>query len=326
LVFALAAGIAVFSRPGSAAVRRYTIAFVPNSGETHDVYHLEMAKGAQAAAGAVGARYVLALQPGDYFGAVSQMIAKHVDAIVTDGYDPSSKPILAKVLAAGIPLISNGDDIAGPRTLWVSYSDPVAYGEAIADALASQMKGKGEYAIVGQQGQFPIADRWTRIVEGYVKKTYPDMKLDGVVSDTGSGGPPEVASRKAYIAAHPHLRGLIGITPTEAQVDADAITRAHVIGKVVAAGNGGGYFDGQIRAWVRSGATEFVYVADPVRLGYLGVWAANYVASGHHFRPGAYHVGGPIGTVWYHSARQELRLGQPLTMTKANVDAYVRNG
>jgi ABC-type sugar transport system substrate-binding protein len=329
LAVAVAAPVAgvLSSAPSGAASRTYTIAFAPNSGESVDVYHHAMARGGRAAAKAVGARFVFAWSPGEDLKAIfTSLIARHVDAIVTDGYDPNMTPILAKVRAAGISLLSNGDDIAGPRTLWVSYSDPEAYGEALADALASQMKGTGEYAIVGQQDQFPIADEWTRIVERYVKRTYPDMKLAGVVTGSGVGFAPEPQQREAYLAAHPHVRGLIGITPTEAQVDADAITRAHLIGKVLSAGNGGGYFDGQIQAWARSGATEFVYASDPVKLGYLGVWAAHYLVTGHRFRPGAYHVGGPIGTVWYHAAHQELRLGQPLTMTKANVDAIARNG
>jgi hypothetical protein len=54
----------------------------------------------------------------------------------------------------------------------------------------------------------------------------------------------------------------------------------------------------------------------PVKLGYLTVRAAHYLLTGHHFRPGAYHVGGPIGLVWYYRKHQELRLGQPLTITK----------
>ena len=53
--------------------------------------------------------------------------------------------------------------------------------------------------------------------------------------------------------------------------------------------------------------------------GYLTVWAAKYLLTGHHFRPGAYHVGGPVGLVWYYAKHQELRLGQPLTITKANL-------
>ena len=67
------------------------------------------------------------------------MIARHVDAIVSDGYNPTLTPTFRKVRKAGILLISAGDDIAGGRDLWVGPSDPVAYGQALADALASQM-------------------------------------------------------------------------------------------------------------------------------------------------------------------------------------------
>jgi hypothetical protein len=34
------------------------------------------------------------------------------------------------------------------------------------------------------------------------------------------------------------------------------------------------------------------------------------------------HVGGPIGLVWYYTRHQELRLGQPITITKKNVAQY----
>ena len=83
----------------------------------------------------------------------------------------------------------------------------------------------------------------------------------------------------------------------------------------------GGYVDEHEQRG-RSGAAEVVYVGNPMKLGYLTVWAANYRLTSHHFKPGAYQVGGPIGRVWYYAKHRELRLGQPLTITKANVDFY----
>ena len=73
---------------------------------------------------------------------------------------------------------------------------------------------------------------------------------------------------------------------------------------------------------VRLGAEEIVCEGDPAKLGYLTVWAADYLARGHTFAPGSYDVGGPVGTVRYFSHNQELRLGQPLTITKANLAQY----
>jgi ABC-type sugar transport system substrate-binding protein len=314
----------VTSGPSGAASRRYTIAYVagePLGGQMEQA----MVRGGRAAAKALGVRYIAAESQFDTEGLIRRLIARHVDAIATEGYNTMLAPILAKVRAAGILLLSSGDDIAARRSVWVNFSNPAAYAEALADALASQMGRRGEYAILGEQGQYPIATEWERLIKAYVAKAYPKMKLDGVVTETGGGDPAEVAAVNAYIAAHPHLRGLIGAVPTEAIMVAEAITEAHLIGKVFSAGNGGGEFGTHTDfkpAFVRSGATEFVYVGDPVKLGYLTVWAADYLLSGHRFKPGAYNVGGPIGIVWYHSSRQELRLGQPLTITKANLDVY----
>ena len=50
------------------------------------------------------------------------------------------------------------------RDLWVSQSGTVAYAEALADALASQIHGKGEYAILEERGQYPVADAWEKVV------------------------------------------------------------------------------------------------------------------------------------------------------------------
>jgi len=252
------------------------------------------------------------------------MIARHVDAIVTGGFDPRAKPIYTKVRKAGILLISSGDDIAGRRDLWVSQSDPVAYGQALADALASQIGNQGEYAILEQQGEYPIADTWAKVVEGYIPKAYPKMKMDGVLRGTGNGDPAEVASVKTFMSAYPNLKGLIGITPTEAYMAAEAITQAGRIGQVFSAGNGDDNIppDFQLRGYVRTGAAELVYASNPIQQAYVTVWAAHYLLTGHHFRSGAYQVGGPIGRVWYYPRHRELRVGPPLTITKKNLDQY----
>jgi hypothetical protein len=126
------------------------------------------------------------------------------------------------------------------------------------------------------------------------------------------------------LRAHPQLRGLILLCPSEAYTGPPQLIKAHKVGKVFTAGNSGGcpplY---SAYAWnVRHGAEEIVCAGDPTKLGYLTVWAADYLAGGHTFAPGSVDVGGPVGTVQYFSQNEELRLGQPLTITKANVGKY----
>jgi rhamnose transport system substrate-binding protein len=321
LALSLAAvGATLLALPSGAAHRRYTIASV--------AYFPSMGIGGRAAAKRLGMRYIVASQQrlGSEQSVIRyyrSLIARHVDAIATGGYDPALEPVFRKVRKAGIQLISSGDDIAGKRDLWVNYSGTVAYAHALADALASQIHDKGEFAILDEQGEFPIAHTWVNAVSAYIAKAYPNMKSDGLQTETGAGDQAEVDSVKSFMSAHPKLKGLISITPTETYMAAEAITQAGRIGQVFSAGNGGGDFKGTpLVGWVRSGAMVDVVVGDPIKLGYLTVWAAHYLLTGHHFRPGAYRVGGPIGLVWYYRKHQELRLGQPITITKKNVAQY----
>jgi rhamnose transport system substrate-binding protein len=251
------------------------------------------------------------------------MIARHVDAIISTGYDPTLEPIFKKVRKAGILLISSSDDIAGKRDLYVGYSAPAIFGHALADALASQIGKKGEYAIIDEQGEYPIAKTWKKIVENYIQKAYPKMKLDGVGTTSGSGDQNEVDAVKSFMSAHPNLKGLISITPRETYSAGEAITQAGRIGQIFSAGNGGMTpVDPTLAGYIRTGAAEVVYVDSNRKLAYLTLWATNYLLTNHHFRFGAYRVGGPIGQVWYYPKHQELRLDQPLIVTRKNLHHY----
>jgi rhamnose transport system substrate-binding protein len=315
----------LLARPSTAAHSKYTIAFATDGTSAPRVQAI--ARGGRWAARRLGVRFILAgphySGPGDGLVRTFQsLIARHVDAIATEGFDPQMKPTLAKVRAAGIKLIASGDDIAGKRTLWVNHCSPVEYAHALADALASQINRQGEYAIVRQPGQYPIANKWQSLIEAYVAKDYPKMHLDGVLDGSDANGIPEPTNVENFMAAHPDLKGLIAVVPRGAYAVAQAITETGKVGKVFSADNGGGSFAKPLPSFVRSGVAEIVFASNPVKLGYLTVWATHYLLTGHHFKPGAYQVGGPIGLVWYYAKHRELRLGQPLTVTKKNVDLY----
>lgn len=312
-----AAGL--FTGPSGAAHRRYTIAYLT---------YVRYAGGGQQAAKRLGLRVLSptcapSCSPSDTIKLYKTMTSRHVDAIVADGYNPALVPVFRNVRKAGILLISSGDDIAGPRDLWVGPSDPVAYGQALADTLASQIGKNGEYAILDEQGEYPIAKTWKKVVENYVGKTYPKMTLDGAPTETGAGDQNEVDAIKTFMSAHPNLKGFISVTPTETYMAAEAITQAGRISQIFSAGNGGSTLnDPQLRGYVQSGAAQLVFGDNPIKLGYLTAWAAHYLLTGHHFRPGAYEVGAPIGLVYYYATHQELRLDQPLIITKTNLRHY----
>ncbi|HJQ49256.1 MAG TPA: substrate-binding domain-containing protein [Gaiellaceae bacterium] len=316
---------ALLAGPSGAAHPTYTIAFASDQASSPRVQAI--ARGARAAAKRLRVRFTVVgpsyAGPGDGFVSIFQsLIARHPDAIATEGFFPQMKPVLDKARLAGITLVASGDDIDAKRSLWIGQSSPVEYAHALADALASQMKGRGEYAIAREPGQFPIANEEQRLIEAYVAKTYPNMHLDAVISGADANGYPLFTSVQKFVTAHPQLKGMIGVVPRCAYSIAEAIIHTHKEGKVFSADNGGGSFGDPLPGYVRKGVAQIVFGGDPVKLGYLTVWATDYLLTGHRFRSGVYQVGGPIGLVSYYANHQELRLGQPLTMTNANVDLY----
>jgi ABC-type sugar transport system substrate-binding protein len=286
-------------------------------------------KGAQAAAAGLGDRLDIteASDAATQISTIKSLIAEHADAIAIDT-DLGSQtvnqvvPELAKARAAGIPTLSFEQQY--PGSVWVSLSSPDQFAQALADALASQMGGTGQYAIVPCRPAESIVQTWLKSVEGYVPQRYPAMKQVAVVYGDSGNGNADTHMFKRLIKRHRHLRGLIFLCPGEAQGVPQQVIAARKVGKVFSAGNGGACppVAGPALGYVRRGAEELVCGGDPVKLGYLVVWAADYLASGHALAPGQYNVGGPVGSVSYYAENQELRLGQPLTITKDNVDQY----
>lgn len=257
--------------------------------------------------------------------AIDSLIAQHVAAIAVDNEqgDPAVGQALAQARKAGIPTVSFGDAYSG--SLWVSPSSPAQYARALADAVASQMKQRGQFIIVPCAPANPIVGTEVRLIKAYVPHRYPRMRLVGVVTGADGNGPAGSLLLRPLLRKHPHLRGLIFLCQDEAYNGPPQLIHLHKVGKVFSAGNGDHYAPPVVGPWrtsVRLGAEEIVIPGDPAKLGYLTVWAADQLANGHKLTPGKYNVGGPVGTVRYYGHNQELRLGRPLTITKANLSQY----
>jgi ABC-type sugar transport system substrate-binding protein len=320
---------AVASRSNGAAQAQPTIGLiVPGAGSP---IASTVENGGQAAATALGDQLAItaASDAPTQISTINSLIAQRAAAIAIDTDEGPATvkqvlPALARARAAGIPTLSYEQRYTG--SVWVSQSSPAQYAHALADALASQMRKRGRYMIVPCRPAESIVKTWLKATKPYVRRQYPHMHRIGVVyGGTGNGVAGTLALRH-LLRKHPHLRGFDFLCPSEAYTGPPQLAHLHDIGKVFSAGNGDGcpplytvYANS-----VRAGTTEIVCAGDPTNLGYLTIWAADHLARSNTlaFTPGSYDVGGPIGTVQYYSRHEELRLGQPLTITKANVDEY----
>ena len=329
LVFAAAGSAAALlpseSNGGAKAPR--TIGLINEDGAEGFVGRFET--GGRSAATALGDHLAIsrANDTPTRISTIRSLVAQHAAAIAIHSGDHFKQvlPALARARAAGIPTVSY--ELRSPGSVWVTQAGPAQFAQALADALAAQMNQQGQFVIVSclrSAGAYPIVGTWLKLTKAYIQRRYPQMQRVGVAYGDLGNGDVDTHLFNRLMRAHPQLRGLIFLCPGEAYNQPPLLVQAHKVGQVFTAGNAGDCppLDDPDLTSVRLGAEEIVCPGDPAKLGYLTVWAADYLAHGHKFAPGSYDVGGPVGTVHYFSHNQELRLGQPLTITKANVDQY----
>jgi ABC-type sugar transport system substrate-binding protein len=283
--------------------------------------------GGQAAAAALGDQLTIkeAPDPPTQTRAIESLIAQHVAAIAVDNVqgDPAVSQALAKARKAGIPTLSFDKRYAG--SVWVSPSSPAQYAHTLADALASQMQRRGQYLIVPCRPANAIVGTYVTLIKAYVQHRYPRMHRVGVIYGGDGNGPAGSLLLRPLLRKHPHLRGLVFLCQDEAYNGPPQLIHLHKVGKVFSSGNGSYYAPPVVEPWltsVRLGVEQIVIPGDPAKLGYLTVWAADYLGAHYKLVPGRVPVGGPVGTVHYYLHHQELRLGRPLTITKANLAQY----
>jgi rhamnose transport system substrate-binding protein len=329
---AATAGFLASASSGAPKAQR-TIGLITKDGAAG--FFTPVVAGGQSAATALGDRLttVNTVSDGpDYIPAIRSLVAQHAAVIAVDPAGPASekqiRAALARARAAGIPTVAF--ESRSPGSVWVNLASPSQYARALADALAPQMHQRGQFVIVSclrSAGAYPIVRTELKLAEVYIHWRYPQMHRVGVAyGDLGNGDVDKHMFRR-LLRTHPRLRGLLLLCPGEAFILPRQLIHAHEVGKVFTAGNGDGCppIDDPgdpLANYVRVGAEQVVCEGDPEKLGYLTVWAEDYLAAGHTFAPGSYAVGGPVGTVHYYGRNQELRLGQPITITKANVDQY----
>jgi rhamnose transport system substrate-binding protein len=283
----------------------------------------EVESGGQAAAAVLGDTLAVTVTD-NAAGTIESLTSQDAAAIIVDNEsdDPAATQALAQARKAGIPTLSFESHY--PGTVWVTQSTPSQYAAALADALASQMRDRGNFIIVPCTPADAVVSTWLSDAKSYIQRRYRRMHRVGVVYGGTGNGPAGTLVLRPLLRKHPHLRGLIFLCPSESFTGPPQLAHLHKVGKIFSAGNGAdcpplyiAYANS-----VRAGSAEMVCAGDPAHLGYLAVWAADYLAAGYKLAPGTADVGGPVGTVHYYSHDEELRLGQPLTITKANLDQY----
>jgi len=315
LVSALLAAV-----PATAQQKPVTVGFVPkliNIG-----YFNAMQKGAQQAADKLGVKLVTdgptQADAAAQVQIVKQLIAQHVDALAVAPDDPSTVvPAFAQAAAQGIKVLTTDTDAPqSGRLVFVNQAKDTAIGDATIDALAKDMGEQGEWAIDSCGAAAQNLNGWIAVEKSRAAQKYPKMRLVATVY-SGEDQAKATSDSKDLMTAHPQLRGIVGQCTTSAPGVADAVTQLRKIGKVFVTGVA---LPSSMKPYVESGAAPSFVLWDPVKLGYLTVWAGVQLARNIPFKAENDVPG--VGTVAYDMATKTLLLGPPIVFNKDNVGKY----
>jgi rhamnose transport system substrate-binding protein len=306
---------------GTSGAKQLKIAFVP---KLQGIPYFEaMNAGGQKAAKDLNVQWIYkgstTADPGAQTDIVKSLIQQKVDVLVVAPNDPDSMaPVLADAKAKGIKVMTSDTDAPNSvREVFVNQATADGIGKALTDALLEKTGGKGKYAIVSCGQTAANLNAWIAVQKKYTAEKYPNAQIVDTVY-AGEDEAKAVSMAKDLMNAHPDLTGLVGECTSSAPGVAKAVREAGKIGKVFTVGLG---TPQAMKPYLTDGSSSSSILWNVENLGYLTVWAGAQLANGKTIdaKPA---VGGGIDGATYTAAQKMLLLGEPLRITKANVDQF----
>jgi rhamnose transport system substrate-binding protein len=309
------------SGSGSGGDKKIKVAFVP---KLQGIPYFEaMNTGGKKAAQELGIDWIYkggtTADPGAQTEIVKSLIQQRVDVLVVAPNDPDSlAPILQDAKKQGIHVMTSDTDAPNsPRELFVNQATPDGLGRSITDSLMQKMGGKGKYAIVSCGQTAANLNSWIAVQKKYTAQKYPGAQIIGTVY-AGEDEAKATSMAKDLMNAHPDLKGLVGECTTSAPGVAKAVREAGRIGKTYTVGVG---TPQSMKPYLADGSSSSAILWDVEQLGYLTAWSAAQVGKGTALKD-TNKVNDKLQAVQYFGGQKMVLLGDPLLITKANVDDY----
>jgi rhamnose transport system substrate-binding protein len=250
--------------------------------------------------------------------AIQAAIAKGANILIVSATDPTALcPTLKAAMAKGITVVTYDSDAPTCRTLFVNQASTANIGESEVDAMAKEIGGSGQIAIVSAAASATNQNAWISYMHTELKK-YP--KLDLVATVYGNDDPTTATQvTQGLLQKYPKLKGIISPTTVGILAAAQVVDAAHDIGKVFVTGLGTPL---EMKKYILNGTSPEVILWNPANLGYLAAYAAVNLASKTITNAtGQSFVAGKLGK-YTVGADHTILLGPTTVFTKANVGQF----
>ncbi|MDR0377680.1 MAG: rhamnose ABC transporter substrate-binding protein [Spirochaetaceae bacterium] len=256
---------------------------------------------------------------------VDQLIAQRVASICIVGNDfDALQPVLTKAKDAGIKVYSL-DSAVNPasRLTHVNQADSEKIGQTLVEAASELAGGSGEIAILSATSQASNQNLWIDYMRkelalpkysglNLVKVAYGDDLRDKSVSET-----------EALLLSYPNLKVIVAPTTVGIAAAAKVITDRGLQGKVIITGLG---LPSEMADYITNGACPYMYLWNPIDLGYLASYTATGLASGAITgKTGEKFTAGRLGEyviVPHSDGGTQVLLGPPFRFDGANINEW----
>jgi rhamnose transport system substrate-binding protein len=250
--------------------------------------------------------------------AIQATIAKGANILMVSATDPTALcPTLKAAMAKGITVVTYDSDAPTCRTLFINQASTANIGESEVDAMAKEIGGSGQIAIVSAAASATNQNAWISFMHTELKK-FPKLQL---VATVYGNDDPTTATQvtQGLLQKYPKLKGIISPTTVGILAAAQVVDAAHDIGKVFVTGLGTPL---EMKKYILNGTSPKVILWNPANLGYLAAYAAvNLASKSITNAKGQSFVAGKLGK-YTVGADNTVLLGPTTVFTKANVGQF----
>ena len=253
---------------------------------------------------------------------VDQLVAQRVASICIVGNDfDALQPVLTKAKNAGIKIYSLDSSVnPASRLTHVNQADSEKIGITLVEAAYDLAKVSGEIAILSATSQASNQNLWI----DYMKKELAKPKYSGLnlvkVAYGDDLRDKSVSETEGLLLSYPNLKVIIAPTTVGIAAAGKVFTDRGLQGKVALTGLG---LPSEMAEYIDNGACPYMYLWNPIDVGYLGSLVATGLTSGKITgKEGEKFSAGRLGEYTITKAPDggtEVLLGPPFKFDKSNI-------
>jgi rhamnose transport system substrate-binding protein len=307
-----------------AAAKRYAIIFK----NTGNPYGKKMMDGFKTAIKELGGQAILKAPAQPTVEAqiqmIEELISQRINCIAIAANDQDAlQPVLTNAMKQGIKVLSLDSAVnARSRTVHVNQADSERIGRIQIQAISRMIGGQGQIAVLSATSQATNQNIWIQWMKQELKNAkYSNIKLVKVAYGDDLRDK-SVSETETLLKTYPNLKGIIAPTTVGIAAAGKVLTDKGLKGKVHLTGLG---LPSEMAEYIESGVCEWMYLWNPIDVGYLAGYAADALVKGTITgKAGQSFKAGRLGVkkVVKVGDGTEIMLGDPFKFDQKNIGEW----